>query len=401
MELQKTTKYIKMNKKIGLFSFFSGAGFLDLGFEKTGKYDVLFMNEFHKSFANIYVHSRKKLGIAPPLFGYQVADISENISNLNAIWLKDNIKTARQSYDILGFIGGPPCPDFSVAGKNKGHDGENGKLSGTYIELICTAKPDFFLFENVKGLYRTAKHREFFESLKLKLIKAGYYLTEKLINSLEFGVPQYRERIILIGFRRDVLNDLGFTVNGSPIIHNFNWEKNTKFNAKKVLEKSWPMRSQFLENSITEPPKNIPIELTVQHWFNKNDVENHPNSMHFFKPKAGLEKFLSIEEGDDLKKSYKRLHRWRFSPTAAYGNNEVHLHPFKPRRITVAEALAVQSLPKQFIIPDSTTLTDMFKTVGNGVPYLAAKGLAENIFDFIYNNPIKDLKTPYAEINSK
>ena len=96
--------------------------------------------------------------------------------------------------------------------------------------------------------------------------------------------------------------------------------------------------------------------------------------------------FSVIDEGDDLKKSYKRLHRWRYSPTAAYGNNEVHLHPYKARRISAAEALAIQSLPKDFVIPENTTLTDMFKTIGNGVPYLAARGLAQTIFDFIYNS---------------
>jgi DNA (cytosine-5)-methyltransferase 1 len=73
-----------MSDKIGIFSFFVGAGFLDLGFEKTNRFETLFVNEYHKSFANIYVAARKKLGIAPPQFGYQVADITENLQNLNS-----------------------------------------------------------------------------------------------------------------------------------------------------------------------------------------------------------------------------------------------------------------------------------------------------------------------------
>jgi DNA (cytosine-5)-methyltransferase 1 len=124
-------------------------------------------------------------------------------------------------------------------------------------------------------------------------------------------------------------------------------------------------------------------ELTVQYWFNRNDVSSHPNQNHFFKPRSGLTKFQVIPEGDDLKKSFKRLHRWRYSPTAAYGNNEVHLHPYHSRRITVAEALAIQSLPKEFEIPSNISLSDMFKTVGNGVPYLAAKGISECIADYL------------------
>ena len=77
------------------------------------------------------------------------------------------------------------------------------------------------------------------------------------------------------------------------------------------------------------------------------------------------------------------MHRWRYSPTAAYGNNEVHIHPYKSRRISVAEALAIQSLPKEFEIPDGISLSDAFKTIGNGVPYMAALGIAHNIYDYI------------------
>ena len=97
----------------------------------------------------------------------------------------------------------------------------------------------------------------------------------------------------------------------------------------------------------------------------------------------GLEKFQTVAEGDVSKKSYKRLHRYRYSPTAAYGNNEVHIHPTLPRRISVAEALAIQSLPKEFCLPPTMTLTDKFKTIGNGVPFLAACGLAKTIQKFI------------------
>lgn len=290
-------------------------------------------------------------------------------------------------------------PDFSVGGKNRGIKGEKGKLSATYIELIVRNQPDFFLFENVKGLYRTKKHRAFFDEVKSKLISNGYYLTEKLINAIEFGAPQDRERIILIGFKRSVLTDLGMELNGSPILKSFNWDAKTIYKAKDILAENWPKQEPFLNNQTRSIPKEINKKLTIQYWFDKNDVENHPNAEHYFQPRAGLSKFLSIQEGDDLKKSYKRLHRWRYSPTAAYGNNEVHLHPYKARRISAAEALAIQSLPKDFIIPSHISLSNMFKTIGNGVPYLAAKGLAETISVFIENVKSEELK--YTEIIGK
>lgn len=109
----------------------------------------------------------------------------------------------------------------------------------------------------------------------------------------------------------------------------------------------------------------------------------HPNTENCFKPRAGITKFAAIDEGDDSKKSFKRLHRWRYSPTACYGNNEVHLHPYKIRRISVAEALAIQSLPANFVLPENMSLTNMFKTIGNGVPYLASNTLAKTITNFL------------------
>lgn len=371
-----------INDKIGIFSFFAGAGFLDLGFEQSGFYETLFVNEIHEPFMDIYKYSRKSMGIAVPKYGYCLSDVT---SFLNQDVLKDmkvKVKSARNDHQLVGFIGGPPCPDFSVGGKNKGKDGENGKLSGTYTELICKIKPDFFLFENVKGLYRTLKHREFFELIKKKFQKAGYYLTEELINAIEYGAPQDRERIILVGFHKNIVKKLGMKVKDGHLV-GFDWNANKLYLLKDIQGKSWPQITTYSENSVIPEPQNIIKELTVAYWFDKNDVDKHPNKDKYFTPRNGLQRFKEIPEGDDKKKSYKRLHRWRYSPTAAYGNNEVHLHPYKSRRISAAEALALQSLPKEFVLPDSITLSNMFKSIGNGVPYMAAKGLALNIHDFI------------------
>lgn len=371
-----------MTKKIGIFSFFAGAGFLDLGFEKTDKYKTLFVNEIHQPFMDIYRYARKFMNIETPEYGYSVSDISEFLKKEKLTKLKDEVEQARNENDIVGFIGGPPCPDFSVGGKNKGKDGENGRLSKTYADLICRAKPDFFLFENVKGLYRTEKHRIFFDSLKVQFKRSGYVLTENLINAIEFGAPQDRERIILIGFKRSFLQARNKKYRRAKEL-DFNWKSNILYNSEEIFSKNWATQTEYREDSVIEHPDNIIPELTVEYWFQQNNISEHPNKNMYFTPKEGLAKFQTIAEGDDKKKSYKRLHRWRYSPTAAYGNNEVHLHPYKSRRLSVPEALAIQSLPKEFIIPIDMTLSNAFKAIGNGVPYLAAKGLAFNIFNFI------------------
>lgn len=373
-----------MKKPPSIFSFFAGAGFLDLGFEMSG-YETVYVNEIHQPFLETYIHSRKVLGLSEPKFGYHLEDMQSLIEENEKARLQELIQECRKQTDLIGFIGGPPCPDFSVGGKNRGREGENGKLSATYVELICSQKPDFFLFENVKGLWRTKKHRAFYEEMKEKFYQEDYIMTERLINTMEYGVPQHRERIILIGFQKDLVTRMGEELGTDKMLPDgiFPWERHIKFPREQLKQLPWPTVDEFEENAVRSCPQEIPPELTVEYWFEKNGVTKHPNAESYFQPRAGLTKFLAIQEGDDSKKSYKRLHRWRYSPTACYGNNEVHLHPYKARRISIAEALALQSLPKEYELPPSITLTNAFKTVGNGVPYLASKAIAETILDFL------------------
>ena len=372
--------------KIKIFSFFAGIGFLDLGFEMAG-IEIVYVNEVSSSFLSGYRYSRNKLGLSQPEYGYDCDSATNLLECQKEERFRDLLTDARKDGSIIGFIAGPPCPDFSVGGKNRGGEGENGKLTETYIEIVCRYQPDFFLFENVKGLWSTAKHRLFYSKVRDQLEQNGYSITDSLINSLEYGVPQSRERAIAVGFR----SELVLTKSSGDLGSQFSWDRNKLFSIDHVFSYPWAKTDLFAENSALTCPIGIPLDLTVQHWFEKNDVTNHPNSHHCFIPRAGLVKFLAILEGDDSKKSYKRLHRWRYSPTACYGNNEVHLHPYQARRISVAEALAIQSLPAKFELPATMSLTDMFKSVGNGVPFLAAKGLATTIIEFLSANYNTDL----------
>lgn len=362
---------------MNIFSFFSGSGFLDLGFEQS-EFTIKFVNEFLPTFMDAYKYSRKQMHLEKPEYGYQNTDINVFLNDRRNELRDFVVNSQRES--LTGFIGGPPCPDFSVAGKNRGRDGDNGKLSLSYINTILEFSPDFFLFENVKGLWRTARHREYFEELKNMLHNAGYCTTEKLVNALEFGVPQDRERILLFGIKMDILP--ANKKNGFDII-DFDWNSHAIYTIEDVRNCDWIDISAFGIDSYFPQPQNIIPELTVQHWFDQNNVLQHPNGNEYFTPKAGLQKMLTVAEGDVSKKCYKRLHRWRYSPTAAYGNNEVHLHPYKARRLSVAETLAIQSLPQEFVLPPDMTLSAKFKTVGNGVPYLLAKGIAETIKDYL------------------
>lgn len=353
--------------KIKLFSFFSGLGLLDLGFEEAG-FEIVEVFEKKKEFLEMYQYSREKLGSPIPKYGYNLLDVEELLSDKNF-----ELKVANEKRDgIVGFIGGPPCPDFSVAGKNRGAEGDNGRLSTIYFELIKKYKPDFFLFENVKGIWKTKKNRIYIENKMNEMRFAEYEITFDIMNSLDFGVPQDRERFFIFGLHQSVVEEQ----------NDFDIFNSLRSSYDKKTAYSWPVTDSFKERQMLFVPEKIDEELTVEYWFEKNDVYNHPNALDYFRPKSLL-KFETIAEGDISKKSFKRIHRWRYSPTAAYGNNEVHLHPYLARRLSVAEALAIQSAPKEFELPITFSLTDKFKAIGNAVPFLMAQGIANRIKKFL------------------
>mgnify|MGYP000322128511 FL=1 len=376
--------------ELRIFSFFSGAGFLDLGFEKE-KYEVVFVNEYSNEFLKAYKFAREKMGMKSPRLGYYCGDINDLLRGEQRKELEKKIQDMKKE-GLVGFVGGPPCPDFSIAGKNEGISGKNGMLTNSYKRIIIEQEPDFFIFENVKGLWSTQKHRKEYDKIKEAFRRKGYILVDKLVNALDYGVPQDRERVILFGIKYNLV-DVNRRNAVQKLKKRFDWGIKEEYKQEVRKKCEWPETSEFNDNSTMDQPTNIIPELCVEYWFEKNDVYRHYNATDFFQPRS-TERFESIQEGDVSKKSFKRLHRWRYSPTAAYGNNEVHLHPYYARRLSVAEALAIQSLPKEYVITKDLSKSDMFKTVGNGVPFLLAKEIAHSIRIFLENVSI----APFIEV---
>lgn len=351
---------------IQIFSFFSGLGLLDLGFEDAG-FIISFVDEINKNYLQSYEYIRQGAKNNPQ-YGYSSRDIREYFSD--EVW-NTTFDNYHRNAQYTGFIGGPPCPDFSTAGKNEGSAGSNGQLTEAYIQLIIRRKPDFFVFENVKGLYRTKKHRKYYDELKNRLRNSGYCLFDSIENGLWYGVPQDRARLILIGFNSEIFGkNINYQIGGNRI-----------YTEEEIAQAKWPTESKFQEGSVMNCPTGIIEPLTVEYWFRKNKVYQHPNSIDVFHIKS-KEKFFNIPEGHSNGKSFKRLHRWRYSPTAAYGNNEVHLHPYYARRLSVAEVLAIQSVPERIVLPSDLSLSTKFKMVGNGVPYLLSYNIAKELFDW-------------------
>lgn len=158
-----------MSKHAKIFSFFSGSGFLDLGFELNG-FDLAYVNEIFSPFMQAYRYSRQCLNLPLPEYGYhegEAADVAKLTEGESAVYLSQFIGDARKNSDIIGFIGGPPCPDFSVGGKNRGGEGERGRLSAAYVELICQHQPDFFYLKMSRDCGERKSTALFLNSLSL------------------------------------------------------------------------------------------------------------------------------------------------------------------------------------------------------------------------------------------
>lgn len=364
--------------RIPILSFFTGGGFLDLGLEQAG-FSVVWTNESNDAFADMYEFAMTAWRRSQRRRPY-----SARINSRASIADLDAAAILRDAFPIgapplFGVVGGPPCPDFSNGGTHSGHNGENGKLTRTFVEMIMRLRPHFFLVENVAGLYVFKKHKKHLDSQIRTLRNEGKYVVDsQLLNALELGVPQNRERVFIFGCRKTIAerslgknicwNDTGW----------FPWPVVPAYSSATNLH--WPTTSRFGDDP--EKPVGIPDELTV-HWAltENGDPEKLPNGQEFFN--AYSEKFSSRDEGDVSAKSFKRLHRYRYSPTAWYGNQEVHLHPWKPRRLSVREALRIQSVPDEYVLPAENSLSAKFKLICNGVPCRMAELLGLELKRFL------------------
>lgn len=377
------------DRTFDILSLFTGGGFLDIGFFNNGfqvKEAVEIEEAFicgHNAGLDSYFSASKNYYIKKKLV--------ENCLIQRPVDASSDVEINRlgeEHYNITGIIGGPPCQDYSTGGKNAGATGNRGKLIFSYFKIVKDVKPQFLFFENVGGLINTKVHKEEgFDLLVSQLQELGYELWYDILNSLEYGFPQDRPRIVMVGFRRDIVETLqegGYILekdnktlrlNQNPQ-NIFNWPTPKYLNPKKQKwPTKWSFGSEKGDNVLEKLPRGY-AEMTIMSAF-KGLTSESPNQNEYFKPKSI--RFQVVAEGDTNRKSFKRLHRYRFSPTVAYGNNEVHLHPTEPRRLSVREALRLQTVPDTYVLPKEMTLTKKFKLISNGVPTKKAELVAKEI----------------------
>lgn len=297
-------------------SLFSGAGGLDLGFIKAG-HEIIWAND---NFLDAVKTYRKNIG---------EHIVYEDVSKISS----DNIP----DHDIL--IGGFPCQGFSVANAKRGENDIRNKLYLELLRVLVNKKPKFFLAENVKGIMSLMQGK-IFEMIISDFKNAGYRVKYKVLNAANYGVPQKRERVIILGVR----DDIDFDLDHPDPSHS---ENSTLFSKQE----NWV--------SIGEALKNIP-EPEDEHC-----LMNHTCS----KFKLKFNGYIGNRAIDPTKPA----------PTVTARGDEkggvvVLHHPNNHRRMSVRELALTQSFPIDFIFEGNNS--SAYRQIGNAVPPLLAFAIA-------------------------
>lgn len=326
---------------MNLISLFSGAGGLDLGFEKAG-FNISIANEYDKGIWATYEANHS----APLIKG----DIR-------------NIKDTDFPNEIDGIIGGPPCQSWSEAGSLRGINDSRGQLFFDYIRLLKNKQPKFFLAENVSGML-ASRHSEAVKNIIQQFEECGYNLTLTLVNAADYGVPQDRKRVFYIGFRKDLKIDFKFP---SPTTPNAKDKLTMKDAIGDLVDTPVPALPKNKTNGNLEIPNHeyyIGAYSTI--FMSRNRVRGW-NEQAFTVQASGRQCQLHPQAP---KMKFVEKNKRIFVP----GYEDLY------RRLTVRECARIQGFPDDF----KFIYTDVdygYKMIGNAVPINLAYIIACSIKD--------------------
>ena len=322
-----------------LISLFSGAGGLDLGFERAG-FEIAMANEFDKTIWATYEKNHK----APLIKG----DIR-------------SIKETDFPNDIDGIIGGPPCQSWSEAGSLRGINDDRGKLFYDYIRILKDKQPKFFLAENVSGMLAN-RHSEAVQNIIKCFEECGYDVSITLVNAADYGVPQDRKRVFYIGFRKDLNVDFKFP---EPTTPNASDKKTMRDAIGDLADSAVPALAKNRANDnlqISNHEYYIGAYSTI--FMSRNRVRAW-NEQGFTVQASGRQCQLHPQAP---KMKFVEKNRRIFVP----GKEDLY------RRLTVRECARLQGFPDdfEFIYTDVDT---GYKMIGNAVPVELAYVVAQSI----------------------
>ncbi len=388
--------------------FFGAPGGLSLGFEMVGFKGIGALDIF-------------KAGMETYTFNFPESKvIVEDIKKISVNDFKKELGIT--SYEIDVVIGGPPCQGFSTIGRvkiaslarngtwklNNHHprfiDDPRNELYKEFIRMVNGLKPQIIVMENVPGMM-SYRNGEIVSEIIEDFDSIGYTAQARILNAVEYGVPQVRKRIFFIAVRKDLK---------IPIL----WPKPTHTYFNSMLSTGFLFEEKKLKPAVTvweaigDLPSPVPGKPKLadvplgydkeafteyQKWARQDskEVHNHITRQH---NERDIKVFSLMKEGDkwkdlpdEIRKSYgyrddifndkfKKLKRNEPSWTVVahlYKDGYMYIHPVEPRTITVREAARLQSFLDTFIFKGSRT--DQFQQVGNAVPPLLAKAVALSV----------------------
>lgn len=340
---------IARNKKIKVASLFCGCGGMDLGLQGNFKF-----------LGNKYAHNPYEVVYAVDNDPYAAAIYNNNFDH------KCLVKDVRQinpsdvpEHNLL--IGGFPCKSFSIVAQNPprlGYKDERGKLFFEMVKILKEKQPRFFIAENVKGLL-SANKRQAFPMIVKEFENAGYHVKFKVLIASDFGVPQKRERVFIVGFR----------------------------DFKDFVHFQYP--TKLLKNEkVLGDVVDISIPLDEKYFFSQRAVDG------MLRSKAKMNKGRVM----DLKKPCNTISS-HLAKVSLNGTDPVLFYDGRYRRFTPREAADIQSFPKEF---DFKGISEhrQYVAIGNAVPPVMMWHVTQSLNRLLEDDTIEQMnsKKEFAQL---
>lgn len=322
-------------KKTQIVSLFSGAGGMDLGFHQAGFELAVAIDGFSAAIDS---------------YSYNFKSALAHVGDLNEIGpdgVLDLVRKRVPKGGSIGVIGGPPCQGFSRANISAETDDPRNSLPKLYLEIVKALQREyvveFLVVENVLGI-RDKKHAATYAELVSGIDESGFNVNEWVLSATDFGVAQRRSRVILVGMNKQ----RGYAV----------------------------PRVQSSQGALTV--RDVIGHLAEPVLFSKGvDCSDFPEHVNHWTMRPKSHRFSQVVRPSSKRRSFKCLDWHKPSPTIAFGNREIHVHPDGHRRISIYEAMLLQGFPKHFVLKGN--LSQQVTQVSNAVPPPLAKGVAEAI----------------------
>jgi DNA (cytosine-5)-methyltransferase 1 len=369
-------------RPIGI-DLFSGAGGLSLGFEQAG-FDVAAAVEIDPIHCATHEYN----------FPYSTA-ICASVIDVSGDDIRARGNLVGKDIDVV--FGGAPCQGFSMIGKRAFDDPRN-QLVFHFVRIVKELKPKYFVFENVKGL-TLGKHAQFLDELIAEMVKAGYQmlLPYRVLNAADYGVPQDRRRLFLVGARRDVaLPAYPTPVEQSVTVWDAigdlpNADDFDELSAGDSVRAKWKTKAAYARRM-----RGLDVDPEDYSYPREFDLGELTSSFRTEHTALSQQRFMATAHGEtEAVSRFRKLPPEGLCNTLRAGTDSARgaftsprpIHPTHPRVITVREAARLHSYPDWFRF--HTTKWHGFRQIGNSVPPLLGRAVASELIKAMGVAPLK------------